>query len=73
MSIRITLLTLLVIGLAVYAWRDWYVSLCGLILLMAVMEHPDMLHAAPAARKTSLFAVKREPGPRCCVAFTPIR
>ncbi len=42
MSIRITLLTLLVIGLAVYAWRDWFVALCGLILLMAVIEHPDM-------------------------------
>lgn len=42
MSIRIALLTLLVIGLAVYAWRDWYKSLCGLILLMAVIEHPDM-------------------------------
>lgn len=29
-------------GLAVYAFRDWYKSLCGLILLMAVIEHPDM-------------------------------
>ncbi len=42
MSIRIVLLTLLVIALAIYAWRDWYKSLCGLILLMAVIEHPDM-------------------------------
>ena len=25
-----------------YAWKDWYKSLCGLILLMAVIEHPDM-------------------------------
>ena len=29
-------------GLAVFAFRDWYKSLCGLILLMAVVEHPDM-------------------------------
>lgn len=42
MSIRIVLLTLLVAALAVYAWRDWFVSLCGLILLMAVIQHPDM-------------------------------
>lgn len=28
--------------LALYAWRDWYKSLCGVILLMAVIEHPDM-------------------------------
>ncbi len=40
--IRLALLTLFVSGLAVYAWRDWYRSLCGLILLMAVVEHPDM-------------------------------
>lgn len=42
MSIRVALLTIVVIALAVYAWRDWFVSLCGLILLMAVLEHPDM-------------------------------
>ena len=40
--IRITLLTLFVTFLACYAWKDWYKSLCGLILLMAVVEHPDM-------------------------------
>ncbi len=32
---------MLVIFLAGYAWRDWYKSLCGLILLMAVVQHPD--------------------------------
>lgn len=42
MSIRIAALTLFIAGLAVYAWRDWFVALCGLILLMAVVEHPDM-------------------------------
>jgi len=40
--IRLGLLFLFVSFLAVYAWRDWYRSLCGLILLMAVVEHPDM-------------------------------
>jgi O-antigen ligase len=32
----------LVAILTVYAWRDWFKSLCGLILLMAVIEQPDM-------------------------------
>ena len=40
--IRLTLLTLFVSFLAVYAWKDWYKSLCGLVILMAVIEHPDM-------------------------------
>ena len=46
MSIRITVLYLVVAGLSIYAWKDWFKSLCGLILLMAVIEHEDM----PAAR-----------------------
>lgn len=32
----------MVAGLSIYAWKDWFKSLCGLILLMAVIEHPDM-------------------------------
>jgi O-antigen ligase len=40
--IRVTLLWLVVLALAAYAWRDWFRALCGLILLMAVIEHPDM-------------------------------
>ncbi len=40
--IRHTLLFALVISLAIYAFRDWFKSLCGLILLMSVIEHPDM-------------------------------
>ncbi len=39
---RIIALYILVTGLAIYAWRDWFRSLCGLILLMAVIEHQDM-------------------------------
>ncbi len=40
--IRLTLLWCFIAFLSVYAWRDWYKALCGLILLMAVIEHPDM-------------------------------
>ncbi len=40
--IRLLLLSGFIFFLCVYAWKDWYKSLCGLILLMAVIEHPDM-------------------------------
>ncbi|NOX58565.1 MAG: O-antigen ligase family protein [Planctomycetes bacterium] len=40
--IRVTLLWLIVLVLSAYAWRDWFKSLCGLILLMAIIEHPDI-------------------------------
>ena len=39
---RIYALWALVSALAIYAWRDWFRALCGLILLMAVMNHEDM-------------------------------
>ena len=42
MSIRITALYLVVAGLSIYAWKDWFKSLCGLIVLMGVIEHEDM-------------------------------
>ena len=35
-------LYILVAGLAIYAWKDWFKSLCGLLLMMAVMEHAYM-------------------------------
>ena len=40
--IRLSLLALFIVGLAIYAVRDWYVALCGVIAIMAVTEHPDM-------------------------------
>lgn len=40
--IRLSALAVYVIGAALYASKDWYKSLCALILLMAVVEHPDM-------------------------------
>ena len=41
MSIRITLLLLLVGFFSIYAWKNWFVSSCAAVLLMAVIEHPD--------------------------------
>ncbi len=40
--IRLGALYLFGFGLAVFAWRDWFKALCGLILMMAVIQHPDM-------------------------------
>jgi O-antigen ligase len=40
--IRFSALWLVTIGLSYYARKDWYASLCGLILMMAVIEHPDV-------------------------------
>jgi len=42
MSVRITALYIFVTFLCIYAWKDWLKSLCGLIVLMAVIDHPDM-------------------------------
>lgn len=40
--IRYTLLAIIITFLLAYAWRDWFRSLCGLLLFMAVLERPDM-------------------------------
>ena len=42
MSIRITALYIFVAILLVYAWKDWFISLCGLILMTATIHHEDM-------------------------------
>ena len=42
MSIRLIALYIFVAGLSIYAWKDWFKSLCGLILLMGIFEHEDM-------------------------------
>lgn len=39
--IRISLLMLFVAFFSAYAWKNWFVSLCAAIALMAVTEHPD--------------------------------
>lgn len=36
---------MVIVFLGVYAWKDWFRSLCGLILLMAVVQHPDFPNA----------------------------
>jgi O-antigen ligase len=40
--IRLTFLSAVVVLVGLYAWKDWYKSLCGLIVLMAFLEHHDM-------------------------------
>src|SRR5438128_8712351 len=40
--IRLTVLSGVVCILGVYAWKDWYKAVCGLVVLMAFLEHPDM-------------------------------
>jgi O-antigen ligase len=42
MSIRIALCILLTLFFSVYAWRNYFVSLCAAILMMAIMQHPDV-------------------------------
>jgi O-antigen ligase len=39
--IRVTLLLLVVTFFSFYAWRNWFVSTCAAVLLMAVVQHPD--------------------------------
>ena len=41
--IRLGLLGITVLGLSIYAWRDWFKSLCGLVLLMAILERFPIL------------------------------
>jgi O-antigen ligase len=42
MSIRVSALYVVITGLCLYAWKDWFKSLCGLLLIMAVIHHEDM-------------------------------
>lgn len=39
--IRLSLLMLFVAFFSAYAWKNWFISLCAMILLMGVVEHPD--------------------------------
>src|SRR5688572_939527 len=41
MSIRITALIIVVLFFSFYAWKNWFVSLCACVLLLAVVQHPD--------------------------------
>ncbi len=42
MSLRVAICLLFVLGFSIYAWRNWFVSLCAAIVLMAFLQHPDM-------------------------------
>jgi O-antigen ligase len=39
---KIYVLHALVLAVAIYAWRDWFLSLCVLIVLTALSKHPEM-------------------------------
>lgn len=39
---RIAVLMAGIFGLGLYAFRDWFVTLCGLIVLSVVTKHPEM-------------------------------
>lgn len=41
MSIRIAALILVVLFFSGYAWKNWFVSACVSLLLLAVVQHPD--------------------------------
>jgi O-antigen ligase len=40
--IRYSFLLLAVSGIMLYAWKDWFRALCLLVVMMAIMERPDM-------------------------------
>lgn len=42
MSIRVAILYVVVALLVAYAWKDWLISLCGLVLLTTFSQHHDM-------------------------------
>jgi O-antigen ligase len=42
MSIRVIVCILFVLGFSFYAYRNWFVSLCASVVLMAFLKHPDM-------------------------------
>jgi len=39
---RIYLLSLAIVFLCLYSWKDWYKALCGLVAMMALIERPDI-------------------------------
>ena len=40
--IRLTLLSTAFLIVGIYAWKDWYKSLCALIVMMAFLGHHDV-------------------------------
>ncbi len=50
-------LYIVVAVLAVYAWRDWFVPCCALVVLMAVMQHEDMPKSIAGIQGLNLWNV----------------
>src|SRR4051794_15985249 len=40
--IRLTALWLVVFAIGIYTWKDWFRGLCGLVLLLGILEYPDV-------------------------------
>ena len=40
--IRLSILWIVVTAVAIYTWRDWFKGLCGLIVLVGILEMPDV-------------------------------
>lgn len=57
MSIRVLFCFALVLGFSFYAYRNWFVSLCAAIGLMAFMKHPDMPHAVAGIPGANLWNI----------------
>lgn len=54
---RTYVLYAIAVGLALYAWRDWFRALCGLIVLTAIIEHPDMPKSIAGLQGLNLWNV----------------
>lgn len=57
MSLRVTACLLFVVALSIYAYRDWFRSLCGAIFLLAFLEHPDMPRSIAGIQGFNLWNV----------------
>jgi O-antigen ligase len=65
MAIREVILVLFLVGVCVYAWKDWYVALCALIFLTALLENHNIpksiMHIQGLNPWTILFLVTLVP------------
>ena len=82
---RIIVLGAIVVGFALYAWRDWFVSACSLVVLAAFMKHADMprtMGDIPGANPWNLLLVvvvvawittrQRSPASRPCPRYITV-
>jgi len=57
MSIRISVVVLFVVVLCLYAWKDWFKSLCGLFLMTAIISDKDLPSAMFGIQGMNLWNV----------------